>query len=150
MSHTESREKYPNSQGPGPFRRLLVGTALKIMNRSAAHSVVAGERLHYVRQWPRYPISAHAEASDPLNPRKVMGVVSVIGRGGCYFRAVDTFQSGTVLTLRIDWDRAGFETWARVAHAIAGDGMGLAFLDVSPSQLEVLARWINDLAGGAQ
>ena len=109
------------------------------------HSVSAGQRYPDARKAPRYPISAAAEAIEPLSGRRVSGAVSVISRSGCYFRTVDTQKPEAVLHLRIDWREASFETWARVVHSIAGDGMGLAFIDTNPDQLAILLRWIGEL-----
>jgi hypothetical protein len=106
----------------------------------------AGERLSYTRQWPRYPISAQAEAIEPLAGCRVRGLVTVIGQGGCYFRVVDTLKSGAILRVWIEWQGTIFNSWAKVSHAIGGDGMGLMFFDVQPEQMDLLKRWIERLA----
>lgn len=109
-------------------------------------TVAAGQRYPEARRAPRYPISAPAHAIEPLTGREIAGWVSIISRSGCYFRTVDTQQAESILQLRIEWSESVFETWARTVHAIAGDGMGIAFIDTEPPQLEILARWIADLA----
>jgi hypothetical protein len=114
------------------------------------HSVSAGQRYPDARQAPRYPISASAEAIEPLSGRRISGAVSVISRSGCYFRTVDTQKPEAVLHLRIDWREASFETWARVVHSIAGDGMGIAFIDTNPDQMAILLHWIGELAKAEQ
>jgi hypothetical protein len=70
----------------------------------------------------------------------------VISRSGCYFRTVDTQKSGVDLRLRIEWRGSSFETRARVVHSIAGDGMGVAFIDTDPEQLGRLLHWLDELA----
>lgn len=112
------------------------------------HSVSAGQRYPDARKAPRYPIAASAEAMEPLSGRRVSGAVSVISRSGCYFRTVDTQKPEAVLHLRVDWRESCFETWARVVHSIAGDGMGLAFIDTDPDQVALLLHWIGELAKG--
>lgn len=114
------------------------------------YSVSAGQRYPEARKAPRYPIAASAEAVEPLSGRRVLGAVSVISRSGCYFRTVDTQKPEAVLYLRIEWCEASFETWARVVHSIAGDGMGIAFIDTRPDQMEIVLRWIDDLAKSEQ
>lgn len=112
----------------------------------AARSIAAGQRFPYKRAYPRYPISAAAEATDPISKTRVTGCVTVIGRGGCYFRTTNTLDAGTMLQARIAWHETTFVTWARVVHSISGDGMGVAFFDVGPLELEVLERWLEELA----
>ena len=109
-------------------------------------TVAAGQRYPEARIAPRYPISALTHAIEPLSGRKISGWVSVISRSGCYFRTAETQQAETILQLRIEWHESTFETWARTVHAIAGDGMGIAFIDTKPAQMEILARWIAELA----
>lgn len=109
-------------------------------------TVAAGQRFPETRKAPRYPISALAHAIEPLSGREISGWVSVISRSGCYFRTVDTQQAETILRIRIDWHESTFETWARTVHAIAGDGMGIAFIDTEPAQTQILAHWVADLA----
>lgn len=109
-------------------------------------TVAAGQRFPEARKAPRYPFSGAAAAIEPLSGREISGCVSVISRSGCYFRTVDTQQAETILQLRIRWRESTFETWARTVHSIAGDGMGIAFIDTEPAQAEILARWIADLA----
>jgi hypothetical protein len=74
------------------------------------------------------------------------GATSVISLSGCYFRAADTFLPGMVLRLKIQWHGTSLGTWARVAHAVSGDGMGLAFLRTDDSQNEILKQWLQELA----
>lgn len=114
------------------------------------HSVSAGQRYPDTRKAPRHPISASAEAIEPLSGRRVFGAVSVVSRSGCYFRTVDTQKPEAVLHLRIEWRESSFETWARVVHSIPGDGMGIAFIDTDPDQMALLLRWINELAKAEQ
>lgn len=108
-------------------------------------SVPAGQRYPDTRKAPRYPIAASAEAIEPLSGRRVLGAVSVISRSGCYFRTVDTQKPEAVLHLRIEWREFSFETWARVVHSIAGDGMGIAFIDTAPDQIAILLHWLQEL-----
>lgn len=107
-------------------------------------SIAAAQRFADLREWPRYPISAQCEATERLSGRHLTGLVTVFGRGGCYLRTVDTLHAGAVLSLRIEWHGAVFVTAARVAHAIPGDGMGLAFFDTQESQVVILTQWLEE------
>jgi hypothetical protein len=116
------------------------------MSRQAARAFTAGERFPDSRRATRYPITARSEVIEPVGNKYVVGCVTVISVTGCYFRTVDTFEAATLLKLRIEWRGARFQTWARVAHSIPGDGMGLAFFDTDPSTMELLKKWTDELA----
>jgi hypothetical protein len=109
-------------------------------------SVTAGQRFPELRRWPRYPVSARAEAVVLPGGHNIVGGVSVISRSGCYYRTTDTLAVGTILQLRIERNAEIFESWARVVHAVAGDGMGLAFFDTDHQQIDLLERWLRELA----
>lgn len=112
----------------------------------ARQPVAAGERFPRSRAYPRYPVAARAEATEPISKMHTRGSVTVIGQGGCYFRTVETLATGAVLQVTIEWGGERFESWARAANSIAGDGTGLAFFDIEPSQLDLLKRWLDQLA----
>ncbi len=114
------------------------------MNPPITKSPAAAQRFADLRQWPRYPISAQCKATEPLAGRLLTGLVTVIGRGGCYLRTTDTLYAGAVLRLRIEWHGVAFVTSARVAHAISGDGMGLAFFDTQEAQVAILGQWLEE------
>jgi len=78
--------------------------------------------------------------------KRIGGGISVISRGGCYFRAPESLATGAVLRLRVEWHGKSIETWARVAHSVPGDGMGLAFLSMDPSQTRTLKEWLQELS----
>ena len=99
-----------------------------------------------LRKWPRHPIAVLAEAIEPFAGRRPAGLISVISRGGCYLRTPDTLQAGAVVQLRIECGGTVIETQARVAHVVAGDGVGLAFVGINQQGVEILESWIGELA----
>lgn len=105
-------------------------------------TVVAGERFPKSRALPRYAMTAFAELTEPVSKRCVTGWTSLISDNGCHVRAAETLAPGTIIQLRIEREGKSFETWARVADAVAQEGMGLAFLDTSQTQRELLKKWI--------
>lgn len=107
---------------------------------------VAGERFPKSRALPRYAITALAELTEPVSKRRVSGWTSVISDNGCHIRAADTLAPGTIIQLRIECEGKSFETWARVAAAVAQEGMGLAFFDTPQPQRDLLKSW---MAGAA-
>ncbi|HEY6466003.1 MAG TPA: PilZ domain-containing protein [Candidatus Acidoferrales bacterium] len=105
-------------------------------------SVGAGERFPKSRALPRYAITALAELTEPVSKRCVSGWTSLISDNGCHVRAADTLAPGTIIQLRIEREGKSFETWARVADAVAQEGMGLAFFDTSQPQRDLLKTWM--------
>ena len=103
----------------------------------------AGQRFPESRRAPRYPIAAPAELIEPVSKQHVQGWTTVISETGCYVRAGDTLPSGAVAQLRIEREGGSLESWVRVVHAVPATGMGLAFLDMEPSQRETLKSWIE-------
>ncbi len=121
------------------------------MHSAPSRYPTGGQRYPELRRWPRYPISAPSVAVVLPGERRIGGGISVISRGGCYFRAPESLPVGAVLRLRVEWHGQSIETWARVAHAVAGDGMGLAFLSMDPLQTRTLKEWLQELsASGSQ
>jgi hypothetical protein len=108
----------------------------------ARQAVVAGERFPKSRALTRYAIIALAELTEPMSKRRVTGWTSLISDNGCHVRAADTLPPGTIVQLRIERDGKAFETWARIADAIAQEGMGLAFFDTAQPQKDLLKTWM--------
>lgn len=106
--------------------------------------LVAGQRFPITRRAPRYPVSASAEAIDPVSNMRVSGRVTVLSLTGCYVLVGNMFDVGTMLRLRIEHDSLTLETWARVANATL-KGMGVAFLDMTQPQLAMLNGWLEVL-----
>jgi c-di-GMP-binding flagellar brake protein YcgR len=98
--------------------------------------------------WPRFQLSVPAEATDPLSGQSVRGRTRDISRGGCYVISTDLLTEGTVVQFRIERDGIGFETLACVVRAVPGEGIGFAFLDTKAPQMELLERWLSELAEG--
>jgi hypothetical protein len=113
----------------------------RAMNRAPTNS------LSEIRAWPRYQVSARVEASDPLSGRSINGRTSNISRGGCYALTAEPLPTGIVMQLRIEYEGALFETLACVIRTVPGEGIGFAFLDAKTSQMDLLERWLNELAG---
>lgn len=111
----------------------------KVPTRQA---VGAGERFPKLRSLPRYAITALAELTEPVSKRRVTGWTSLISDNGCHVRAADTLVPGTIVQLRIERDGKTFETWARIADAVAQEGMGLAFFDTAQRQRDLLKTWM--------
>lgn len=69
-----------------------------------------------------------------------------MSRGGGYWRTPDTLHAGAVAQLRVECGGTVLSTEARRAHVVAGDVIGLAFLDTNQQGIDLLERWIGELA----
>jgi hypothetical protein len=99
------------------------------------------------RQYPRYAISATAEAVDVQSDTRIHGRVSDIGRGGCYVETMSPFPVGAIVKLKVTKDDKSFAAGARVLYSTGGMGMGVIFTEIEPSQAQVLERWLAELSG---
>lgn len=77
-----------------------------------------------------------------MSKRRLTGWTSLISDNGCHVRAADTLATGTIVQLRIEREGKIFQTWARVADAVAQEGMGLAFFDTAEHQRDLLKTWM--------
>ena len=97
------------------------------------------------RTHPRYPCTATAEITDLGSGARINARTSDIGRGGCYVDTINPFPVGTAVKVRLSKDEQSFVAQAKVAYAMSGLGMGLAFTSADPEQLWTLQRWITEL-----
>jgi PilZ domain len=115
-----------------------------------SHSLTAGHRFPNTRAARRYPIVARSEAIEPLTGQRVAGQTSVISLTGCYVCATDVILAGAIVRLRIERCVTTFNTWARVANVVPGEGVGLAFLDTEQAEMDILKGWIQEVEGDAR
>lgn len=108
--------------------------------------IEAGTRYAAKRASPRFTLIATAEIVEPIAKIKLSGRTAEIGMGGCFVDALNTLPKGTVIKLAIQRDGGELRVWGRVAYAHENIGMGVQFLDVTPSQSAVLSQWIADLS----
>jgi hypothetical protein len=108
--------------------------------------VAAGERFPDVRSLPLYAMKARARARDPLTGTCFSGWTTVVSGYGCYVRTAEAIAVGTVWQLELLLGGTYFETWARVANAVPGDGVVLTFFDTMLWQRELLRWWIKEAA----
>lgn len=97
------------------------------------------------RTVPRYSLIATAEVLEPVTDARMSGRISEISRKGCYLDILNTLPVDTALQLRITRDQGSFTTMARIIYVQEGIGMGLAFVDPSQDQLQILDSWLAEL-----
>jgi len=108
-----------------------------------ASGIAAKER----RNYPRYAVTAMAEALELQSNTRIIGRISDIGHGGCYMEVMSPFATGTEVTVRITKEDRSFTAKATIAYSKGGMGMGMIFTEVEPGQRPVLERWIGELSG---
>ncbi len=97
------------------------------------------------RTVPRYSLIATAEVLEPVTDARMSGRISEISRKGCYLDILNTLPMDTALQLRITRDQGSFTTMARIIYVQEGIGMGLAFVNPSQDQLQILDTWLAEL-----
>ena len=85
-----------------------------------------------------------------FNEVEVVGVgtrrCSDLSIGGIYLETVSIFPDGTLMTLRFKLhhsDERPIEVQARALYGVQGLGVGLAFIDLSPENLERIQKFID-------
>jgi hypothetical protein len=84
-----------NKPGPQDFFDLK-----KMPDHSKKDTVVALERRHF----PRYSITASAEATDVKSQTRIKARISDLGRWGCYVDTLSPFVVDTVVKIGIEKD----------------------------------------------
>ncbi|MGB0034848.1 MAG: PilZ domain-containing protein [Candidatus Acidiferrales bacterium] len=103
----------------------------------------AGSRYAERRSVPRYAFMAAAEVVEPISKTRFPAQITEISVKGCFVKAPEPLTRNTVFKLRITYEGAEFETWARSAYAIPGNGMGAAFLQPNQDQMTILESWVS-------
>lgn len=98
------------------------------------------------RTVPRYEFIATVEVVEPVSDMRLSGRVSEISRKGCFVDILNTLPAGTKINLRVTRDQGAFFTPGTIIYVQEGMGMGIAFRDPAPDQLQVLDVWLAELA----
>ena len=97
------------------------------------------------RRHLRLLVDVAAELIEPKSKRRVTGIATNIGAGGCYIRASDTFLANTRVELWLKFDGDTFRCRAIVTHTMTctGIGMGVAFAEAN------LFDWLAHLSAAS-
>ena len=95
------------------------------------------------RRPARYPFLATVRATDLASGTQFNGITTDLSEGGCCVLTREPFSRGTRILLEITKNGISFVTRATVACSVKAQGMGLAFLDVPPDQMPILAGWLK-------
>ena len=93
----------------------------------------------------RYPFAADAEVLDLESGARTYGVTSDLSLGGCFVCSSKTLavKSRTRVTLKRKGE--SIEALAMVRIVKPKIGMGLEFIDLEPSSISILTRWLEHL-----
>jgi hypothetical protein len=98
------------------------------------------------RSVPRYPLIATVEVIESASDTRMSGRISEISRKGCYVDVLNPLPPGTPVRLWISRDEGTFETPGKIIYAHPGMGMGVLFADTIAAQMQVLDKWLAELA----
>jgi len=94
----------------------------------------------------RFPLVLVAEIVAIAGGVLLHARTSDVSRTGCYVDTLNPVPSGTQVRIRLTRAREVFTTTAKVVYASPGLGMGIHFEDTLPAQLDILDRWLADVA----
>lgn len=97
------------------------------------------------RAFPRYVLIASADITEHGSGARIAGRVSEISRTGCYLDLLNTLPPGTAIHIRITRDQGVFQASGKIVYAQDRMGMGIAFDDLSASELQILDSWLDEL-----
>jgi PilZ domain len=126
---------------------LLRGSAqagTQAHTRTYASSRTIGERRLAVRQpftSAAIVISAHAQM-------RLQARCADLSLNGCYLDSMNPYPVGTLVQLRLNKEEKTFAAVAGVRSSHPGMGMGLAFQELPPEQMLLIADWLNDELSG--
>lgn len=99
------------------------------------------------RRWPRYKCSGAVEIRIVGTQLVTWGRASDVCLGGCYVELSSPFPLETPLELIITIGEEKVRTRAMVRSHHPGFGMGMAFVETAPEEMEALKRIIAILSG---
>ncbi len=113
------------------------------------HTLASVPRAHEPerRASARYPTTAAAEVIELKTAARLLGRTSDLGLGGCYVDCLNPFPPEAQVRVTLQQGNRAFQAKAAVVYSLAGMGMGMAFTDIAPDQMEVLTAWIGELSG---
>ncbi len=99
------------------------------------------------REVPRHTLIASAEEIDLATGTRLKGRVSELSLKGGYLDTLNPFPKDTRIRVVITHHGTTFTALARVIYTQLNMGMGITFTTVEPDQLEILQKWLAEMAG---
>jgi hypothetical protein len=98
------------------------------------------------RAKPRYTFLALVELTETAGVMCIQGRLRDVSTKGCYVNTPSTFPASTALSVVIARGEETFRSNSKVVYVHDGIGMGLAFVDTTNDQVEMLNSWLVGLA----
>jgi len=98
------------------------------------------------REVPRFSFIADVALTEPTTDTRISGRVSEISRKGCYIDVLNTLPVGSSINIKVSRDQGVFATRGRIIYVQPGMGMGVAFVETPPAQLNTLDAWLKELS----
>jgi hypothetical protein len=94
------------------------------------------------RQSVRIALFVQAELTNSRTQERIKGWTGNVSRGGCFIKCTNPFPTWT--SVRVSLTNLGqvFEAEGSVVHAVDGQGMGIAFEQVSKEHQALLDSWL--------
>lgn len=96
----------------------------------------------------RFPFAADAEFIHLESGAQTTGVTSDISLGGCFVCSSKPFAVGARVRVRLTRKDGTFEALAMVRIVKSRVGMGVEFIDLDRTSMNLLERWIEQLRRG--
>jgi hypothetical protein len=93
----------------------------------------------------RCDLVATAEVTELRSGTRLAARTSEVGLGGCYVDALNPFDVGTEVKVRVVRDQGAFEARAKVVYCDPSFGMGVAFTEIEPQQRAILESWLEEI-----
>ena len=91
----------------------------------------------------RYEFIALTEIIEKDSGERTKEQLISLSRGGCYLKTAKPQSVGATLTVVITKGTKSFQAQAQVTSAVPGQGMGLMFTMVEPTDLQTLDKWLE-------
>lgn len=93
----------------------------------------------------RQSFVANVLVTEVETEKQVPGVIRNLSLFGCYVETAAPFSCGVKVQVSITHHSQKFTALGKVAHAIANNGMGIAFTSVESSDQTILEEWMEQL-----
>jgi hypothetical protein len=94
------------------------------------------------RQSVRLPLFVQAELTNSRTRERIKGWTGNVSRGGCYIKSLNPFPIWTPVRVSLTNLTQVFEVEGSIVHSVEGQGMGIAFEQVSKEQQAILDGWL--------
>lgn len=88
---------------------------------------------------------ATVEITDVQSEQRITGQTRDLNLFGCFVELATPFPEGAKLRIRITWGGATVAALGQVAYARPGSGIGIRFVEIEPSCLPILDKWVGRL-----